>query len=47
MITKLEPTERETKLLEYLRGLEFGRLIVDVQHGEPVLIRHPLKTVKL
>jgi hypothetical protein len=44
---QLELTERERKLIEFIRELEFGSLTVEVQRGEPVIIRQPLKTVKL
>jgi len=44
---QLELTERERKLIEFIRELEFGSLTVEVQRGEPVVIRQPLKTVKL
>jgi hypothetical protein len=44
---RLELTEREHKLIEFIRELEFGSLTVEVQRGEPVVIRQPLKTVRL
>lgn len=40
-------TERERKLVEFIRGLGFGSITVDVQAKEPVLIREAIKTVKL
>ncbi|MCL0088739.1 DUF2292 domain-containing protein [Dehalococcoidia bacterium] len=45
--TSYEITERERKLIDFIRELEFGSLSVEVQRGEPVVIRQPLKTVKL
>ncbi len=44
---QLELTEKERKLIEFIRELEFGSLTVEVQRGEPVVIRQPVKTVKL
>lgn len=44
---QLELTEKERKLIKFIRELEFGSLTVEVQRGEPVVIREPLKTVKL
>lgn len=44
---RLELTEKERKLIEFIRELGFGSLTVEVQRGEPVVIREPLKTVKL
>lgn len=44
---QFELTEKERKLIEFIRGLEFGSLTVEVQRGEPVVIRQPVKTVKL
>ena len=40
-------TERERKLLEFLRGMGFGSVVVEVQAKEPVLIREAIKTIKL
>ena len=40
-------SSRERKLLEFIRGLEFGSVVVEVQAKEPVLIREAIKTVKL
>jgi hypothetical protein len=42
-----ELTERERKLIEFIRELDFGSFSVEVQRGEPVVIRQPLKTIKL
>ena len=40
-------TRREQGLLEFIRALGFGSIVVEVQAKEPVLIREAIKTVKL
>lgn len=44
---ELELTNKERRLIEFIRELEFGSLTMEVQRGEPVVIRQPVKTVKL
>ncbi len=44
---QLELTEKERKLIEFIRELGSGSLTVGVQRGEPVVIRGLLKAVKL
>mgnify|MGYP001108265746 CR=1 FL=1 len=45
--TDIELSERERKLIEFIRGFEFGSFTLEVQRGEPVVLRQPVKTVKL
>ena len=45
--TDIELSERERKLIEFIREFGFGSLTLEVQRGEAVVIRQPVKTVKL
>jgi hypothetical protein len=40
-------TEEGVKLLNYLKELMWGEVTVEVKNGRPVMIRHPVKEVKL
>ena len=40
-------TRREQALVEFIRALGFGSVVVEVQAKEPVLIREAIKTIKL
>lgn len=40
-------TERERKLILFIREKGFGSLTVDFQHGEPTIIREAIGTIKL
>ena len=40
-------TEREWKLILFIREKGFGSLTVDFQHGEPKVIREAIGTIKL
>jgi hypothetical protein len=35
-------TDKETKLIEFIRKLEYGEIKIEVQRGEPVIGRTPL-----
>jgi len=39
-------TEKETKLIEFIRKLDYGELTIVVQKKEWVLIREGFKTIK-
>ncbi len=39
--------EKEKKLLEYIRELQFGELMIKVQDGLPVMIEKAKEKVKL
>lgn len=39
--------EKEKKLIEFIRELGFGELVIKVQDGLPVLIEEGIKKVKL
>ena len=39
--------EKEKKLLEFIRELQFGEVTIKVQDGLPVLIEESIKKVKL
>lgn len=40
-------TEKETKLIDFIRKLEYGELTIIVQKGEVVIIREGFKNIKL
>jgi hypothetical protein len=48
-------TDKEIKLIEFVRKLEYGELKIEVQKGEPVIVKQKLdspfgeavKTIKL
>ena len=39
--------EKEKKLLEFIRELQYGEVTIKVQDGLPVLIEESIKKVKL
>ena len=39
--------EKEKKLLEFIRELQYGEVTIKVQDGLPVLIKESIKKVKL
>lgn len=41
------PTREETRLLKYLRDLEYGQVLVEVKGRRPVLVRLVVKDVRL
>ncbi len=43
----MELTEKERKLIEYLRKIPFGEVLVIMHDGEPVRVEKALEKVKL
>ncbi len=39
--------EKEKKLIEFIRELEFGEVTIKVQDGLPVMVEEGIKKVKL
>nr|WP_312577132.1 DUF2292 domain-containing protein [Sedimentibacter sp.] len=44
---KLLPTEKELKLLEFIRNTEYGEIRIIVQEGKPIRIEEIKKSIKL
>jgi hypothetical protein len=42
-----ELSEREKKIIEIIRGSEYGELKIIVQNGEPVRVEAVTKSIKL
>lgn len=42
-----KPTEKEIKLIKFVRTLGFGKFIVHVQNGQPIRIEESIKSVLL
>ena len=42
----MELTEREAKLIQFIREFGFGSFTLDVQHGQPTLVREAIKNTK-
>lgn len=40
-------TEKEQKLLELVRALEYGEIRIVIQNGEPLLVEEVRKSIKL
>ncbi|MBE0466835.1 MAG: hypothetical protein IBX71_06380 [Candidatus Desulforudis sp.] len=48
MLEQLESlTEREKRLLEFMRRLGWGEVLLRIEEGQPVLIREAIRTYKL
>lgn len=45
--TPVSLTERERKMLDLLRGLEYGELRVRVQEGQPVQVEKIRRSIRL
>ena len=45
--TPISLTERERKMLDLLRGLEYGELRVMVQEGQPVRVEEIRRSIRL
>lgn len=41
------PTEKEMKLLEIIRSIEYGEIRIVVQDGKPIRIEEIKKSIKL
>lgn len=46
-MVQLEVTEKERKLIEYLRGIPFGEALVIMHNGEPDRVEKAKEKVKL
>lgn len=44
---ELLPTEKELKLLEVIRSIEYGEIRIVVQDGKPIRIEEIKKSIKL
>lgn len=42
-----ELSEKEKNLIEFIRGLKFGEIIIKVQDGLPVMIEQVTSKIKL
>jgi hypothetical protein len=40
-------TPKEARLLDFIKGLEWGKVVVRVINGEPDMISHAMKDIKL
>jgi hypothetical protein len=39
--------KEEARLLDYLKALDYGRVVIQVKNGKPFMIKHAMKEIKL